>query len=172
MIRPILTYPDPRLGRRSADVAEDDFGTAKVYELDQDLRATMAAARGLGLSAVQVGELVRMFVIVATAPPGRPATVCTACNPEILERGPLVDMPEGCLSFPGVTEVSKAPSFVRARFRDVDGGRSEYRFDGIAAQAFAHEADHLDGKLLIDRMGPLKRRMFLKSFAKAQNAKR
>ena len=155
MIRTILHYPDPRLREKGKRV---DAVTDEVKKLVDDMAETMYAAPGVGLAATQIGEAVQLFV-VDTAEEGAPSDFRVFINPEILERTGEITWSEGCLSFPGVNEEIDRAAHVRVRAQDRNGKTFELEAEGLLAVAIQHEYDHLQGVLMIDHMGPLKKRM-------------
>ncbi len=155
MIRTILHYPDPRLREKGKRV---EAVTDEVKKLVDDMAETMYAAPGVGLAATQIGESVQIFV-VDTADEGEPSDFRVFINPEILEREGELTWSEGCLSFPGVSEEIDRAAKVRVRAQDRDGRTFELEAEGLLAIAVQHEYDHLQGVLMIDHMGPLKKRM-------------
>ncbi len=155
MIRSILHYPNERLrekGKRIAMINDE------VKQLVDDMAETMYAAPGVGLAATQIGEAVQLFV-VDTADDGAPSDFRVFINPEILEREGEITWSEGCLSFPGVNEEIDRAAKVRVRAQDREGKTFELTAEGLLAVAIQHEYDHLQGVLMIDHMGPLKKRM-------------
>lgn len=154
-VRTILHYPDPRLREKARPVAEI---TPAIKQLVDDMAETMYAAPGVGLAATQIGEPHRIFVI-DTANEDEPSQLRVFINPEIVQRDGDVTWEEGCLSFPGVVEEIDRASKVRVRAMDRDGKVFELDADGLLAVAVQHELDHLDGVLMIDRMGALKKRI-------------
>lgn len=155
MIRTILHYPDPRLREKGRKV---EAVTDEVKKLVDDMAETMYAAPGVGLAATQIGEAVQLFV-VDTAEEGAPSDFRVFINPEILEREGDITWNEGCLSFPGVNEEIERAAKVRVRAQDREGKTFELEAEGLLAVAIQHEYDHLQGVLMIDHMGPLKKRM-------------
>jgi len=163
-LREILVYPDPRLRERAQPVeAVDD----SVRQLVEDMAETMYAAPGVGLAANQIGVLKRIFVI-DIADEGEPSDLKVFINPEILETGGTQTYQEGCLSFPGGSEEIKRAEYVRVRALDRHGQPFELEADGLLAVAIQHENDHLDGVLMIDKLGPLKRRRLGQKIKKAR----
>jgi peptide deformylase len=155
MIRTILHYPDKRLrepGKRIERV------TPEIQALVDDMAETMYAAPGVGLAATQIGEPYQLFVI-DVAEQDAPSDLKVFINPEILERHDAITWSEGCLSFPGVSEEIERAATVRVRAVDREGKPFELEAEGLLAVAIQHELDHLQGVLMIDRVGPLKRRM-------------
>lgn len=148
MQRPILTYPDPFLKKKAVPILRFD---EKVRDLVRDMFETMHAASGVGLAAPQVGVGKRVIVVdVSPAEPGTPPVALV--NPEIVERGGLVEGMEGCLSVPGVEGVVPRSETVRVRGMDPGGTPVEVRGTGYLARALQHEIDHLDGVLFLDRI--------------------
>ncbi len=151
----VLHYPDPRLRHVANRV---DEVTPQIQRLIDDMAETMYAAPGVGLAATQVGEPVRLF-LADTADEGEPSDLRVFINPEIIRKGPAATGPEGCLSFPGVYEDVSRASTVTVRALDRDGKPFELEAEGLLAVAIQHEYDHLEGRLMIDYMGPLKKRL-------------
>ena len=155
MVRTILHYPDKRLRERGKKV---DAVTDEVRKLIDDMAETMYAAPGVGLAATQIGELLQLFII-DIADNEEPSDLRVFINPEILEATGELTWQEGCLSFPGVTEEIDRAAHVRVRAQDRDGKWFELEAEGLLAIAIQHEFDHLQGMLMIDHMGPLKKRL-------------
>ena len=157
MIRPILLHPDPRLKKLCAPVPKVDDA---VRALMADLLQTMYDAPGIGLAAPQVGVLTRVFVIdCAKGEDEPPEPVCLA-NPEITwSSGEPREHEEGCLSIPDIYAMITRPEAVRVRFLNRDGAGEERLFDGMQAICVQHEIDHLNGKLFIDYLSPMRRQM-------------
>ncbi|MBX3199995.1 MAG: peptide deformylase [Labilithrix sp.] len=155
MIRTILHYPDKRLRERGERV---EAITPEIQQLVDDMAETMYAAPGVGLAATQIGEALQLF-IVDVAEENAPSDLKVFINPEILERDGDLSWQEGCLSFPGVQEEVDRAAHVRVRAQDRDGAWFELEAEGLLAVAIQHEYDHLQGVLMIDHMGPLKKRL-------------
>ena len=162
----IITLPDRKLRLKSAPVERVDSDLRRFMD---SMLATMYAAPGIGLAAVQVGEPRRVVTIdVArredeTAEPDPLFLV----NPEILwSSDERVTAEEGCLSIPEYfAEVERAAK-VRVAYLDRDGKPREIEANGILSVCLQHEIDHLDGKLFIDYLSKLKRDMVIKKFTK------
>jgi len=154
-IRTILHYPDPRLRLKAVSVAEV---TPAIEQLIDDMAETMYAAPGVGLAATQIGELHRIFLI-DIAGEDQPSDLRVFINPEITRKDGEQLWPEGCLSFPGVNEDIKRAETVTVRALGRDGKPFEVSAGGLLAVAIQHENDHLEGVLMIDRMGVLKKRI-------------
>jgi peptide deformylase len=155
MVRTILHYPDKRLREHGKKIAAV---TDAIRKLIDDMAETMYAAPGVGLAATQIGEALQLFII-DIADSEEPSDLRVFINPEILETDGELTWQEGCLSFPGVTEEIDRAAHVRVRALDRDGKVFELEAEGLLAVAIQHEYDHLQGQLMIDHMGPLKKRL-------------
>jgi len=161
-IRKILHYPDKRL--RSAGLPVTDFGPL-LQQLVDDMAETMYAAPGVGLAATQIGELKQLFIIdVSSGDEGSDLRVFV--NPQFLKLEGKLEWEEGCLSFPGVHQDITRAERVRMRAQDRHGEWFELEADGLMAIALQHEFDHLQGKLMIDHLSPLKRRIVHRAMQK------
>jgi peptide deformylase len=161
-IRSILQYPDKRLRVQGEPVGEV---TTELRSLIEDMKETMYAAPGCGLAAPQIGVSLRMF-IVDTAAEDEPSQLRVFINPEIIALDGKVVWEEGCLSFPGIHEEIERAETVTVRARDERGEPFELVASGLLGVAIQHENDHLDGVLMIDHMGVLKRRLALRKLQK------
>jgi peptide deformylase len=170
-IRPILRFPDSKLRQRSADVTKVDDD---LRQLVADMAETMVEAEGAGLAAIQVGAPVRLFIVeghVAGGAEGSPPKVFI--NPEILEISEEAQTgDEGCLSFPGIFVPVKRGMRARVRAMDLDGNTFEAEGEALYARALQHETDHLNGRLLIDQVGPVKRELIKRKLRKDAEAER
>jgi len=167
-ILPILRYPNPRLKQVCKDVGKD---IPRVAGLVQDMGETMFAASGAGLAAIQVGHPLRLFIVeseVAGRDPQDPPMVFI--DPEILELSSETEtVDEGCLSFPGIFVPVRRALHCRMRAKDIDGNTFEAEGEGLFARAMQHENDHLNGRLLSDFVGRLKRKMIERRLAREEN---
>lgn len=161
-IRTILHYPDPKLRQKAQRVTQI---TPEIRALIDDMAETMYAAPGVGLAATQIGEPHRIF-IVDIAAEDEPSNLLVFVNPEIIETSGEQTGPEGCLSFPGISEDIKRGATIRVRAQGKDGAPFELAADGLLAVAIQHENDHLEGVLMIDRMGMLKKRIVQRKMQK------
>ncbi|MFQ6009226.1 MAG: peptide deformylase [Candidatus Zixiibacteriota bacterium] len=153
--RPIVIYGDPILREVSQPVEQID---REIKDLVAGMIATLKKAQGLGLAAVQVGVLKRLFIVdLSAVDMTEPLKVFI--NPEIIATDGEVEMEEGCLSFPGLYQKIVRPANVRIRATNLDGNRFEMTAQGLAARAILHEYDHLEGKLFVDYLSPLARTM-------------
>ncbi len=158
----ILEFPDPRLRRIARPVSEV---TDRERRLATDMLETMYAARGIGLAATQVNEDVRLLVLDLSETRDDPKVFI---NPEIVERAGSQTCEEGCLSVPGIYAEVKRAEQIRVRALGLDGQSFELDADGLLAVCVQHEIDHLDGKVFVDYLSPLKRRMVEKKLKKQQ----
>ena len=149
-VREIIELPDSRLRETARTV--DDFESVK--DLANDLLDTLYATEGVGLSAPQIGVCARVIVLDFSGGRDAPEVVV---NPELIARSAYGFVQESCLSVPGVTARVVRATEVRVRHQTVDGEVVEREFSGIPAVCIQHEMDHLEGKLFIDRLGPLRR---------------
>lgn len=162
-VRPILHYPDKRLRIPGEHVEKFDDG---LRALVADMAETMYAAPGVGLAAPQIGVSKRLFVIDIATGADEPSDLRVFVNPEIVELGELCVSTEGCLSFPGSSEEVRRGETVKVRAQNEYGEAFELEAEGLLAIAIQHENDHLDGKLLIDRVSLLRRRILHRNMAK------
>jgi peptide deformylase len=154
-IRTILHYPDARLREPGKKV---EIISAELRQLIDDMAETMYAAPGCGLAATQLGAPWQVFVVDCAAD-GEPSDLRVFINPEILSTDGLVSSDEGCLSFPSAREDVERAEKVRVKAQDLNGQSFELEAEGLLAIAIQHEYDHLQGVLMIDHLGPLKKRL-------------
>lgn len=166
--RPLVILPAPQLRLASAPIARVDDGTRKLAE---DMLETMYAAPGIGLAAVQVGEMTRLITIdVSHDENAKEPRVFV--NPEILWKSEDLSVyEEGCLSIPDYYEEVERPARIRVRYTNLAGEPEELEADGLLATCLQHEIDHLDGVLFIDHISKLKRDRVTKKFIKAAKEK-
>ena len=168
MIYPIVVYGDPVLRQRAKDIEE---GT-DLKQLVQDMFETMYSAQGIGLAAPQIGKAIRLFVV-----DGSPLSEDddeeedevqedmstfkkVFINPLILdEQGTPWEFEEGCLSIPNIREKVSRKAKLKIRYFDETWKLKEEEYDGMKARIIQHEYDHIEGKLFIDYLPPLKKRL-------------
>lgn len=162
-LRPILILGNETLARKSAlvKVINDE-----VRGLARDMIETLHAAPGIGLSAPQVDVLVRMIVVDVSIGEN-PDDLFVMINPEIIAQEGECVREEGCLSVPEVFEKVARPQKISVRGLDLEGREKIIEAQDLLARVFCHEIDHLDGKLFVDRLSPLKRSLIRKKFKKA-----
>ncbi len=169
MIRPILIHPDPRLKKISPGV--DDL-TDELRTLADDMLETMYDAPGIGLAAPQVGVLSRLIVMDCVKEDASEARPLVMFNPEVLASSDETKIyDEGCLSIPEQFAEVTRPKVVDVRWIDQNGNEQTETFDGLWATCVQHEIDHLDGKLFIDYLGPIKRQMITRKMQKLKREK-
>lgn len=142
---PILEYPHSILRQRARSVAAID---KTVFRLADDLMDTLVDSGGVGLAANQIGSLRR--VIALKMPEDEEPSVYI--NPRIVHREGVREVPEGCLSFPGHYGIVRRSMWVRVTGLDRKTNVFQICADGLLAQAFEHETDHLNGILFIDHL--------------------
>lgn len=163
-VLPILELPDPRLRLASRPV--DTFDSELAVLVD-NLLDTMYATSGIGMSAPQVDDRRRVLVMDLSGDRSAPGVYI---NPEIVAADSPGIVEESCLSVPGVVANVIRMTRVRVRAQDPEGETLERDLDGMSAVCLQHEMDHLDGKLLIDRLsllGRLRARAALRKHRKA-----
>lgn len=162
-VRPILHYPDKRLREPGKPVETFD---AALRALLDDMAETMYAAPGVGLAAPQIGVSQRVFIVDVASGEDEPSDLRVFVNPEIVTREGSTRCEEGCLSFPGVHEEVERAERVTVRAQDGTGETFELEADGLLAIAIQHENDHLNGELMIDHLGLLRRRLVHRQMTK------
>ena len=156
----ILHYPDPNLRKIAVSVENVDH---QIRALAGDLLETMYFERGIGLAATQVSVQKRLIVMDLSETRDQPMVFI---NPVIVRQDGLEEMQEGCLSVPGFYETIRRAEKICCRYLNLDGESMELETDGLTAVCIQHEIDHLDGKLFIDYLSPLKRDMIRKKILK------
>ena len=163
-LRSILLHPDPRL-KKVADVITTLSPDLAV--LAADMLQTMYEAPGIGLAAPQVGTLKRLIVMDCEKGDDAVPRPMVLLNPEVIwssEDRAIYE--EGCLSIPDQYGDVERPAEVRVRWMALDGSAVEEQFTGLWATCVQHEIDHLNGKLFIDYLKPLRRQMITRRMEK------
>lgn len=166
MLRPILIHPDPRL-KKVCDPVPDI--TDIIRGLAGDMLDTMYNAPGIGLAAPQIGVNARLLVMDCAKRDDEAASPepMVLINPEIVQSSEEVsEYEEGCLSIPEVFAPVTRPKDVRVSYLDRDGNPHERDFEGIWSVCVQHEIDHLNGKLFIDYLSPMRRSMITSKMKK------
>ena len=167
MIYSIVKYGQPVLEQHAEDIIE--FDTPELHKLIEDMFESMYAARGVGLAAPQIGIGKRLAVIdISTGED--PAQKIVLINPQIVARDGSQTGEEGCLSLPTFREPVTRPNKVTVRARDAKGVEFEVTGEDLLARAFLHETDHLNGRLYINYVSPLKRDLIRRKIRKLQKA--
>ncbi len=147
---PILKYPDPKLHTVAKPVSEVND---RIKKLVADMAETMYESRGIGLAATQVDVHERVVVIDLSEERNQ---LITLINPIITHKDGETTYEEGCLSVPGVYDTVTRAERVTVEFLDVDGNAQKLDADGLLAICIQHELDHLQGKVFVEYLSPLK----------------
>ncbi len=158
----ILKYPDPRLRTVAKPVTEV---TDETRELIDNMFATMYAAPGIGLAATQVDVHERIVVIDISAEKDEPLVLI---NPEIIAKNGTEVSEEGCLSVPSIYEKVERAESISVQALDRNGQSISFDTGGMLAVCIQHEIDHLDGKVFVDYLSPLKQKRISKKIEKNQ----
>ena len=163
-IRPILIHPDPRLKKMTdpvTDITDDLRATA------HDMLDTMYDAPGIGLAGPQIGLMQRMIVMDCIKDPEVAPRPMVLINPQVFWSSESRNVyEEGCLSIPEHYADVERPAEVKVRWLSLDGAEQSEHFTDLWATCVQHEIDHLDGKLFIDYLTPLKRQLITRKMTK------
>lgn len=163
-LRNILIHPDPRLKKVATPVASV---TDDLRRLADDMLETMYHAPGIGLAAPQVGVMDRVLVMDCVKDEGARPDPMVLINPKVLWTSEARNVyEEGCLSIPEQYAEVERPAEVEVEWMELDGKTRREKFDALWATCVQHEMDHLDGKLFIDYLRPLKRQMITRKMQK------
>jgi peptide deformylase len=162
MVRPIVKYGDSVLGKVAQEITGFD---STLRSLADEMFEIMYAARGVGLAAPQIGVSSRIFVMDTTGGQ-ETARKVVVINPVIeVAEGEQQDA-EGCLSVPGFSFDIRRPGHVIVRGQDVNGSDIRLDVTGLEARCVSHEIDHLNGRLLLSHVSPLKRDLTIRKIKK------
>ena len=158
----VLTFPDPRLRKVAVPVTKFD---KSLKIITSNMLETMYAEEGIGLAATQVDIHERIIVMDLSEERNDPKIFI---NPEfkILNDKSLLSFKEGCLSVPGITEDITRPDNIYLTWQDINGKQHEAEPSGLLTVCIQHEIDHLEGKLMVDYLSPLKRDRIRKKASK------
>ncbi len=156
----ILEFPDERLRKKAAVVDKVDNATRKLVD---DMLETMYAAKGVGLAATQINVHQRIIVIDISEEKNAPLCLI---NPQIIEKDGVKESEEGCLSVPSFYEKVNRAEHIKVQALDKDGKLFELEARELLAVCIQHEMDHLEGKLFVDYLSPLKRQRIKKKLEK------
>ena len=162
MILPIYIYGQPVLRKVAEDIPTDFPG---LDQLLQDMRETLAESEGIGLAAPQIGKPIRVVIVdldpLSEDMPEYKDFRKSYINPHIVEYDDekTNTMEEGCLSLPGIHEKVTRPTRIRVKWLDEKMQPHEEWVDGYLARVMQHEFDHLDGKMFVDRVSPLRKQL-------------
>lgn len=164
MKRPILIHPDPRL-KKVVDPVEDL--TDALRQTADDMLETMYDAPGIGLAGPQIGLMNRLIVLDCVKEENETPRPLIMFNPKVIAASDERSVyEEGCLSIPEQYAEVERPAEVTVTWMDRDGNPQEETFDGLWSTCVQHEIDHLDGKLFIDYLSPMKRQMITRKMQK------
>jgi peptide deformylase len=164
--REIVILGDPVLREPAKEVTE--FGEA-METLARDMLETMYKASGIGLAGPQISVSERIIVVDLNGSEEGEDGPVALVNPKVVQASKKTDRaPEGCLSIPGMEEVVERPASVTVEGMTPSGDPVTIEAEGLFSRALQHEIDHLDGILFIDRLSPLKRKLALRKWHKAQ----
>jgi peptide deformylase len=159
MIHPIVMYGDPVLRQKAKDIEPG----SDIQTLIEDMFETMHAANGVGLAAPQIGKSIRLFVVdgrVIEDEPGMEDFRKVFVNPVMIEElGTPWEYEEGCLSIPNIREKVSRKERLKIKYMDGNWNAYEETFDGLKARIIQHEYDHIEGKMFVDYLTPLKKRL-------------
>jgi peptide deformylase len=168
-VKKILLYPDPLLLMRSAKINIFD---KNLVNLSKDLIDTMYDADGVGLAAPQIGINKRIFVMDCSSE-NEEKDCRVVINPEIEHASEEIgSYKEGCLSIPGITEEISRPKVIKVLYQDVNGVLQRDTYDDLWSICFQHELDHLNGKLFIDHLRPMKKILVKNKMKKSSKKKK
>lgn len=165
MVHPITKYGQPVLEAQAAKITE--FDTPELHKLVEDMFDSMYAARGVGLAGPQISIGKRIAVIDITSGED-PEQKLVLINPEIIGTDGSQSGEEGCLSLPTFRETVTRPKRVTVRAQNAKGETFEMTGEDLLARAFLHETDHLNGRLYISHISPLKRDLIRRKIRKLQ----
>lgn len=162
----ILEFPDERLRKKAEPVTTVDNLIRKLLD---DMLQTMYESKGVGLAATQINVHKRLIVIDVSESKNQP--ICLI-NPELIEQSGSEESEEGCLSVPGFFENVKRAAAVKIKALNREGQSFELQAQGLLAVCIQHEMDHLDGKLFVDYLSPLKKQRIKKKLEKIHKLER
>lgn len=165
-IRKILEFPDPRLRTRAAVVPAVD---GRIQTLIDDMFETMYDANGIGLAASQI-DVHEQVIVIDLSSDGSAPRVFVNPTIEVIDET-LDGYEEGCLSVPGFSEAVERPKAIKVEALDRDGCPIDETVTGLLAVCLQHEMDHLQGKLFVDYLSPLKRQRIRQRLEKEQRRK-
>jgi peptide deformylase len=160
----VLHFPDPRLRKKAVPVEEID---SDIRTIAEDMLETMYEEAGIGLAATQVNIQQRIVVIDVSENRDEPMVLI---NPKIITSEGIEQMQEGCLSVPGYYDDVERAEKIKYSYLSLATEEIEQEADGLLSVCIQHEIDHLDGKLFIDYLSPLKRQRLLKKIDKQEKA--
>jgi peptide deformylase len=161
----IVTIGDPILNRKAEKIKNID---QRVHDLAQRMVKTMHSAPGVGLAAPQVNQSIQLITVDISVGENQTDLIVLA-NPEILHKEGETVLEEGCLSVPGINEKVARPYRVVIKGTDLDGKERIIEAEDLLARVFCHEIDHINGKLFIEHLSPLKKSLIRKKLLKQRD---
>lgn len=158
----ILVFGHPVLATKAEEIRNIDD---ELCRLARNMVHTMHAAPGIGLAAPQVNQSVRLITVDLSVGENKGEIIILA-NPEILDSQGETVMEEGCLSVPDINEKVVRPSHIIVKGIKLDGNEKTIEAEGLLARVLCHEIDHLNGKLFIEHLSPLKKNLIKKKLRK------
>jgi len=179
MIKPIVHWPDQRLTQKSEEVKSFDDNLKILF---QDMHETLVDAKGVGISAIQIGVPLRACIMTWLSKMTHKQEFIYMCNPEIVDKYGDIYLKTGCLSVPGIFVPVHAPADVTIKYQDLDGNEKLHFFSdetcptpgccgGIMARCSAHELDHMNGKIILDHLSGSERSDAIKKYKKLNKGK-
>ncbi len=160
-MRKIIIYPDPILRKRAKEIDEIND---EIKKLADEMALLMYENKGIGLAAPQVGESVRLITVDITG--SKRENLMVLVNPVIISREGEIEYEEGCLSLPGFRANIKRAQKIEVLAKDLLGKEKKILAEDVLSVCIQHEIDHLDGILLLDHVGRLKRQLYEKKVKK------
>ena len=154
----IITYGHPVLSKKAKEIVNID---QEIIELAENMTKTMHSAPGIGLAAPQVSRSLRLITADLSVGENE-GDLIILINPELLSHEGNQTLEEGCLSVPGINEKVTRPLRVCVKGTDINGKEKVIEAEGLLARVLCHEIDHINGKLFIDHLSPLKRKLLKK----------
>lgn len=164
MILPIVLYGDPILRKKSIDIDLQNSCRKEINQLIKDMFETIHKVQGIGLAAPQIGKNIRLFIVEIPFMEGKNVYTYKEVfiNARILKiNGKNYEFNEGCLSIPGVMEYVKRRSNILIEYYNQNWEKQEKYITGICARVIQHEYDHIEGKLFIDYLPYIKRKLIV-----------
>jgi peptide deformylase len=161
----IVTIGNPVLNRKAEKIQNID---QRVYGLAQRMIKTMHSAPGVGLAAPQVNQSIQLITVDISVGE-KDEDLIVLANPELLHKEGESVLEEGCLSVPGINEKVARPFRVVVKGIDLDGNERIIEAEDLLARIFCHEIDHINGKLFIEHLSPLKKSLIRKKLQKQQD---
>lgn len=158
----IIKYGHPTLHQRASEIENID---ERIVQIAQNMVQTMHSAPGIGLAAPQINQSIRLITVDLSLGEKKEDLIILI-NPVILNREGEDTAEEGCLSVPRIEEKVSRPFRVQVKGIDLEGKEKKFEAEGLKARVFCHEVDHLNGKLFIDHLSPLKKDLIRKKLLK------